>query len=126
MHVTMAQFILECGNMASSVVLPSFVHGVVLNYPSGVQSGLNILLLRQPGSRYDCNSIAVVRSGSTVGHLEASLAIVISIFMARDSLLATGVQSKCENIYVFSYNTTQMQGRTQNFASKLELICLLQ
>ena len=90
MHVTMAQFTLECGNMSSSVVVASFVaqvRGVVLNdYPSGVQSGLNVLLLRRPGSRYDCNCIAVVRLGSTVGHLEGSTAAVISPLMARDSL----------------------------------------
>ena len=99
MHVTMAQFTLElslveCGRMPSGIVVASLVaqvRGVLLNdYPSGVGSGANVLLLRRPGSRYDCNCIAVVRSGSTVGHLEASVAAVISPLMARHSLLATG------------------------------------
>ena len=53
----------ECGDMASGVVatfVAQLCNVLLDNYPSVAESGLN---------RYDSNSIAVVRSGLTVGHL---------------------------------------------------------
>ena len=81
------------------VVLASFVaqvRGVLLNdCPlGGLHVGCSVKLVRRPDSRYDVNCIAVMveryRSFYLLGHLEASVAAILSPVLLRGALSATG------------------------------------